>query len=271
MEYSFESDGQRPPEKIGHQKWSDAYERLLLEVRDEASRKKISSIPFHRLHKQFERFRCILDHVMRPRLIALSGGDDSITLVQRWAATVGERHTDSSVAPWAVGEGAKDWIQVTGFRDWSNLVFGDPLIAKVFCLNPSKDTIIGYTGDSEVASFSPALPAALIDDRRHVKTRLLLYQCYWTIKEIVRQPMLRCMQGDRASKPSPAWMELSDTLARLESITSPTYTLTRRSRKLRARKRRRSESPAGDGLGHRDWASRSPQRSWFELRRCSTP
>ncbi|KAK0386944.1 hypothetical protein NLU13_5257 [Sarocladium strictum] len=270
-EYLSSTTGQRPPGKRGHHTWSEAYERLLIEARDEAQRRKISAIPFARLHRQFERFRGILDHVMRPQLVLLHGGDESITLVHRHVQSSCEGHAGRCTAGSIHQTEPKESIRVVGFRDWSDVVFGDPLVAKALCTNASKDTINGFTGDRHIDAFSPELPPGLVDDRRNVTTRLLLYRCFWIIKEIVRRPTLPFIQGVQAAAPSPAWMELSDTLTMLESQPSPMHDARRRPRNVRVGKRRRSESPPGDRIPPRVWDSRSQARGWHERRRSSTP
>lgn len=267
------------PRSDGNRTWSDAYERLLLDARDEASRKKLSSIGFGRLHQQFARFRSLLDNVMRPRLVVLSGGDDSTTLVQRKAPeSLDETRQHPRFARPLLarnsaagfrGQETSDSFHTAGIRGWDHVIFGDPLIMKGLCMEPSTGIVHGFTGDAETSSFSTNMPPGIIDDRRHIHIRLLLYRCYWSIREIIRQPTSLSVNDVQAAVPSPAWKWLNDTLAELESTPAPRQRAPRRSGKGRLRKRGGSESPPGHRRRLESFVIRSPRRTWY--RRCSTP
>lgn len=282
-QYLSEAGGQRPIDTGGNRTWSDAYDRLVHEARLDASKKTLI-ISFGRLRVQFERFRGVLDNVMRPRLVALRGGEDWNTLVQHSDAQDESPEyspanywrdvlpLDGSQMPEA--EVHRSVARVTGFRDWSNLFFGDPLIASALSTDPSVEMVQGFSDDPETTSFLDDLPSGLVDDRRHVHIRLLLYRCYWAIREIIRKPRTPYIKDVQISYLSPGWKWLDETLRKLEALPSASGVSMHRARRTHVMKRRRSESPPNLGYSKRsstESVTRSPFRSWSERRRCSTP
>ncbi|KAK8084530.1 hypothetical protein PG997_005801 [Apiospora hydei] len=143
---------------------------------------------YSRIREQMARFSYTLDNVMESRLVLIDAGSDRNVLVTRStkAARLEEGSTRATCtkngSPQAkpsvtsrfscnshkesatfdnvkrVGEatgtqGVVDAteakrISVTGLLDWSNCIFGDPLMAKVFSRNPSDDFLRGprHTG-----------------------------------------------------------------------------------------------------------------------------
>lgn len=102
-------------------------------------------------------------------------------------------------------------IIVTGMRDWSNCVFGDPLFATAFHRNPNGNLWSGFTsptgGDTGPSS---------IEDEAHAETRLLLYECYHTITRVVRE--FYRPSKDSSKRELAARKELSGVMARLERV-----------------------------------------------------
>jgi hypothetical protein len=109
-------------------------------------------------------------------------------------------------------------ITVTGLRDWSNSIFGDPLMSFVFNQDPSPEFLRGFSRHSPPPSFhrdpttsriatyrtlfsspppdiKPAVTASdegeeqedLIEDRDNAPVRLLLYECYHAAVAVVQQ------------------------------------------------------------------------------------
>ncbi|ETS85501.1 hypothetical protein PFICI_03526 [Pestalotiopsis fici W106-1] len=109
------------------------------------------------------------------------------------------------------GQGENARISVSGLRDWSNCIFGDPLMAEIFNDEPSSNFIRGFRqqpsrgstlattahGTATTSSSSPAAgsisrissppPDDLIEDRENASIRLMLYECYHATVSIVKQ------------------------------------------------------------------------------------
>lgn len=80
-------------------------------------------------------------------------------------------------------------IRVTGLRDWSNCIFGDPLFARAFSDDPSDAFLRGFYG-SEPTPSTPGTPHeddGPIEDERNSRARLLLYQAYHATVSIVKE------------------------------------------------------------------------------------
>ncbi|KAK6194253.1 autophagy protein atg9 [Pestalotiopsis sp. IQ-011] len=93
-------------------------------------------------------------------------------------------------------------LSVSGLRDWSNCIFGDPLMAEVFNDDPPADFIRGFrqqpprgkttapttsSPSSHTSRASSPPPDDLIEDRENASSRLLLYECYHATHAVVKQ------------------------------------------------------------------------------------
>lgn len=77
-------------------------------------------------------------------------------------------------------------ISVTGLQDWSNCVFGDPLIVKAFSRNPSDDFLRGFRGQPPLPPVTPTC-CSVDEQNSSAAVRLLLYECYHAIVGVVKQ------------------------------------------------------------------------------------
>ncbi|EPE03670.1 hypothetical protein F503_01928 [Ophiostoma piceae UAMH 11346] len=116
-------------------------------------------------------------------------------------------------------------IVVTGFRDWSHCVFGDPLFASVFCNQPSAPFMSGFSStDSDSAKnannseviLDPLEPHAAHEETEYRSARLLLYQCYHAIVQIVRG--FYHPGRDRTTQELAARKRLTEILNKLEAV-----------------------------------------------------
>ena len=260
-------DGLGPIDGNGDRTWSETYDRLIREASSERRGKRLD-IPFDRVRIHFERFRGILDNIMRPRLVALDGGDDANALVIREAPTDRPREPTSSVDRLQPPDG-QDLIRLTGLQDWSNVIFGDPLIASIFSRNPSADVLKGFTRSAIVDTLSKDLPRGSFEDQRHVHVRLLLYQCYWIIKGMVQRPCNSSVWESWRIQSHADSVILLQTLAKLDALPSIEMRSDHEASKAHlSRKRRRSESPSSTRLACGVEPTLPVPR---QRRRCNTP
>ncbi|OAA54499.1 hypothetical protein SPI_08745 [Niveomyces insectorum RCEF 264] len=202
--------------------WSVAFHSILESILRDGEDVAVS-VPYSLIRKQFRRLRHVLDTVDTPSLVVVDAVDDTNLLVKRHpvakekneqgdaeqtrrsssslqptqhafrsttlASTTSDVTTSSVTEPFAAG------IVVTGLRDWSHCVFGDPLFASVFSEQPSTSFLRGFDGAEDsvvnVAAEDREARASHEDghedgDDRATTTRLLLYQCYHAVVRIVK-------------------------------------------------------------------------------------
>jgi len=119
------------------------------------------------------------------------------------------------------GDDGED-ILVTGFRDWSNCVFGDPLLAKAFHKDPSESFWKGFKSALE----DEPDHSEAIQDEKNAKTRMLLYECYHTITRVVRE-FYRPSKGS-SKRELEARKALNIILEKLNSVAEPSSARRRR-------------------------------------------
>jgi hypothetical protein len=104
-------------------------------------------------------------------------------------------------------------IQVVGLRDWSNGIFGDPLLATTFSNNPSKQLLDGFY-DTTAGKESPA-PSSEGHDAS-AKKRLLLYQAYHATVSIATE--FYRPQSESTTRELAARRKLTEVLTKLEEV-----------------------------------------------------
>lgn len=115
----------------------------------------------------------------------------------------------------AVVESPAD-IVVTGLRDWSHCVFGDPLFASVFSEQPSTPFLGGYASADRCCEQTVHDLCSCQDERENRAIRILLYQCYHAVVQVVRgfyRP-----GRDHTTQELAARKRLTGILAKLEAI-----------------------------------------------------
>lgn len=183
-----------PPEAnmSGFDTWSQAFHILLESVLRDLE-DSLVQVGYARVRYHFERLKHLLDKVHRPSLVSLEALEDTNILVtipesrshsvstQKGAASVKITVTNGGKA----ASGEEDAISVTGLRDWSNCLFGDPLIATTFNESPSKNFLHGL--ETPVCEGDPFTTVPLIEDREHVAARVLLYEAYHCLCGIAKE------------------------------------------------------------------------------------
>ncbi|KAK1981874.1 hypothetical protein LZ30DRAFT_591804 [Colletotrichum cereale] len=204
-------------ESRGVESWTTAFHSMLEAVLRDGEDMQVM-LGYDTIRRHFKRLQYTLDEIKIPRLVAVDVGKDINTLALRTLQRDGIAYFASSKTKSAlegvppsngsnagneetVGQGTEsesedaanaslyrqDDITMTGMKDWSNFVFGDPLFALNLGHDPSSDFLAGFGGDSSVRdTISAVFSSDLIEDKEMAHVRLLLYDCYHTVTHIAK-------------------------------------------------------------------------------------
>mgnify|MGYP005988848069 CR=1 FL=1 len=148
-------------------RWSDAFSAMFLNLTYDAENLGIN-FSRQRCESTVARFKSFLDAVDEPRLLLLDAGSALNTLVQTTPST------------------SEAGIKVTGLREWSCGVFGDPLFTAAFTDGTNPDLWDGYYTSLGPDAVNADYSGSPIVDRNHVFIRLLLYQIYHGLVTVVK-------------------------------------------------------------------------------------
>ncbi|KAK1753501.1 hypothetical protein QBC47DRAFT_44981 [Echria macrotheca] len=172
--------------------WSAAFHLLLEGVLRDGEDMAVT-MPYVGVRRTFRRLRYILDRVTIPRLVVVDGAEDGNVLVDD-ARTDGDDDDDTQLGG---NDDTQGRLVVTGLQDWSNCLFGDPLIGTIFSDGPSDAFLEGFNGGPVVAGTVQVvagmgggglrLSRDVICDPEAGGIRLLLYEMYHALVRIVRQ------------------------------------------------------------------------------------
>ncbi|KAI1332275.1 hypothetical protein F5Y16DRAFT_173505 [Xylariaceae sp. FL0255] len=182
----------------GANSWGKAFHSLLEGILRDGEDLAVT-MSYERIRAMFHRFANILDAVTTPRLVVCDAADDDVVLVTRSRpdpetkreTTPGSRtrikveqfleseNSEKFLAESGEGQGREPTIRLTGLRDWSSCIFGDPLFAPAFS-HPTPEFERGFHGRSH--SY-----ASVIEDQQNAPHRLLLYECYHAAVALVGQ------------------------------------------------------------------------------------
>ncbi|KAI1656119.1 hypothetical protein F4813DRAFT_145830 [Daldinia decipiens] len=191
--------------------WKQTFHSLLEGVLRDAEDMAVT-ISYEPIRSYFNRLGHLLDGVTTARLVILDAADDLNILVSRTlnpgiskdennkqlihtqdikqykTEDIFEKTTPEQT-PGGTGKGIEPPpdanhhpITVTGLRDWSNSIFGDPLFSEIFSQDPTPDFLRGFHHPSH-----SNLNLNLIDDPASASARLLLYECYHATVGVVQQ------------------------------------------------------------------------------------
>lgn len=219
-----------------HDRWSDAFRYMLESTLRDAEDFNVT-IPYDSIRDHVSRFRHFLDAVTSPCLVAIDAGEDTNTLVspatrrpvqESGCRLTGDRppehdkrgHGDDALNANESTEAiarAEGPMQVTGIREWSNCVFGDPLFASVLSRRASPEIWDGFKSalwenGLEVFDAGPDP----FEDPRNAESRRLLYECYHAATAIVREYYRRCSDSD--DREMPARKRLTQALRKLDNM-----------------------------------------------------
>ncbi|KAL2072264.1 hypothetical protein VTL71DRAFT_11607 [Oculimacula yallundae] len=150
------------PKLKGSETWSEAFRTLLEAILRDGEDMSVL-LPYETIRAHYRRLSWRLDAVTSPRLVVINLNQDTNVMVER---TIFKDVSDKSI----------EEVTLTGLRNWSQGVFGDPLISSCFD-NPSEEFLEGWVeGGGEV-----------IEDEENKGGRVLLYQCYRAVVTIVTE------------------------------------------------------------------------------------
>ncbi|EMT68684.1 hypothetical protein NOF04DRAFT_1037069 [Fusarium oxysporum II5] len=233
----------------GADSWRVAFHSLLESVLRDGEDLTIM-FNYNNIRHHFERFQHLLDAVTKPRLVVLDAGEDSNTLIHRPYESEKKSHmplkevqsqpklgkgvsrkpdnggkvrqdytivfqddTNIKEEYMITDEPSQNPIEVTGLRQWSNCVFGDPLLATIFSKRPRPT-------DDFWRGFDKPLPGetttSIIEDRDNAHIRMLLYECYHAVVTLVGEYYRP--QTDSSRRELAARKHLGNVLARLEEL-----------------------------------------------------
>jgi hypothetical protein len=236
--------------------WSEAFhsqlENILRDGEDMAVTLGYSTIRGH-----FRRFRHLLDDVKTPRLVVVDAWDDANILIHRPSPSdaanernakenrpkgcskkairqddgISGRSNDSRaiisdetggvhVAQLGSGRCHSDGVYVTGLRDWSNCVFGDPLFTSAFSQEATDNFLLGFNAkpgemydEQDDEDMDEAVEEDVIENRARADVRLLLYKCYHAAVGVVKEFYRPSRDG--SSRELAARKMLNEALTRL--------------------------------------------------------
>jgi hypothetical protein len=195
------------PPTTGSKTWAEAFNVLLEGILRDGEDMALL-LPYEVVRSHYERLSWRLDAVTLPRLVVLDAGSETNVMIER------KSEDGESVA---TGEGVK----VTGLRNWSQGVFGDPLISNVF-EEPTEGFLEGWRESGE----------DIIEDGENADVRLLLYKCYRAVVSIVTEYYRPHPQGDSSRRELEGRRKLTSALAELEKIDVVVNDALKRSRSL---------------------------------------
>lgn len=230
----------------GMDSWALAFHAILEGILRDAEDMAVT-IPYEAIRRQFRRLRYFLERVIVPRLVILDAAHESNIMAQRTApghdarmktnTVLEDPFEDSDESDISQGGGRRQGcehapsIRLTGLREWSNCIFGDPLMAMVFSDKPSREFLHGFNGQSKKNKdhvdegdgrsgsggfHSWPMYGDIVEIPEEAHVRLLLYQCYHATVAIVKEFYRpRC---DSTSREFAARKRLNRALMRLEEV-----------------------------------------------------
>lgn len=178
------------PSDTGYDTWSEAF-HLMMESMMRDLEDRLVQVGYARVRRHFDRLRHLLDRVTRPALVAIQGSEDANILVSLSGETNGLRlfpGSDASSIEDSTnddGESRKCGIKVHGLRDWSNCIFGDPLIATTFIDLAPAAFISGL--NTPFSNDDPFQGSSVIEDPERAPCRILLYNCYHALRGLANE------------------------------------------------------------------------------------
>lgn len=179
------------PPTTGSETWAEGFNVLLEGILRDGEDMAVL-LPYEVVRSHYQRLSWRLDAVTLPRLVVLDAGSETNVMIERKSEDGGSTATD-------------DGVKVTGLRNWSQGVFGDPLISNVF-EEPSEGFLEGWRESGE----------DIIEDGENADVRLLLYRCYRAVVSIVTEYYRP--QGDSSRRELEGRRKLTSALAELEKI-----------------------------------------------------
>ncbi|OTA99497.1 hypothetical protein M426DRAFT_67703 [Hypoxylon sp. CI-4A] len=188
--------------------WRQAFHSLLEGVLRDAEDMAVT-ISYEPIRGYFNRLGFVLDGVTVARLVVLDACDEPNVLVSRSTKSTEKGEAinlqtlstqEAEKSKIATNQPKKEssqeeesresantqpsTISLTGIRDWSNCIFGDPLFAEVFNQQPSAEFLRGFRGTD---GRGESTDDGVVEDCENAPMRLLLYECYHATVGVVKQ------------------------------------------------------------------------------------
>ncbi|KAI9052470.1 hypothetical protein LZ554_003814 [Drepanopeziza brunnea f. sp. 'monogermtubi'] len=151
------------PKVSGSETWSEAFQTLLEAVLRDGEDMSVL-LPYETIRTHYRKLCWRLDAVKTPRLVVINVNSDDNVMVERRFSSKGESTKPVETA------------RLTGLRNWSQGIFGDPVLSSCFD-DPSDEFIEGWQDGGE----------EVIEDEENMNGRSLLYQCYRAVVMIVTE------------------------------------------------------------------------------------
>jgi hypothetical protein len=214
------------PSSRGSSSWPLAFMSLVEGVLRDGEDMAVL-LPYDVIRSHFLRLEWRLGSVTVPRLVVIDAGDEQNILVERIQDEAGSSPESTSPA-----QQPKNKITVTGLRDWSQGIFGDPLLCSKF-EDPSDDFMDGWKTEDGTC---------LIEDLEGAKARVLLYKVYRAIIMIVAAYYRPA--ADSSRRELEGRRKLTGALAELDKIDIP-------SSSIDSKRSRSGSDSTGDGISKR--------------------
>ncbi|KAK4099926.1 hypothetical protein N658DRAFT_560034 [Parathielavia hyrcaniae] len=221
--------------------WSVAFHSMLEGVLRDGEDMAVV-MAYSAMRRQLRRLGHVLDDVRVGRLVPVDFMLDGVGKeMQKMADTQAEEEDGEETPPTHTNPlHPRHRLRVTGLRDWSSCVFGDPLLAAVFSdpqqqQPPSTAFLEGFNGETKQPEpahrhdtpvvdphnlpFLPCLNEAVIEAADTAWIRILLYQVYHAAARIVGE-FYRPRQ-DSSARELEARRKLNEALARLAEVEVP--------------------------------------------------
>lgn len=224
-----------------HDLWSEAFLSIMEATLRDAEDFNVS-IQYAAVRGHVNCFTHFLDAVTCPRLVAIDAGEDTSTLVspasspqahEKGQLCTGAQETyqqssqsppfgerspfDAKGTPRSTRPPGPESMRVTGLRDWSNCIFGDPLLTSVLSRDASPEIWDRFQSPLQERLVDLAdMQLQSLDDAQNAGVRRLLYECHHAVTAIVREYCRRYDDGD--DREMPARKRLTQALRALDNL-----------------------------------------------------
>ncbi|KAF7928876.1 uncharacterized protein EAE97_009718 [Botrytis byssoidea] len=220
----FKQSPPSAPLGSGSSTWSEAFNTLLESILRDGEDMAVL-LPYDVVRSHYQRLSWRMDAVKLPRLVLLDLGERNVMIEN---GIKGSSHIPT------------ESLKVTGLRNWSQGVFGDPLLSNVF-ENPSEGFMEGWkAGDED----------DLIEDTGNAEVRLLLYRCYRAVLGIVTEYYRP--QNDSSRRELENRRNLTAALLELEKVDVAVNDMLKRARSLSSSVAPETESSKRQKIGIED-------------------
>ncbi|KAF7874410.1 uncharacterized protein EAF02_008387 [Botrytis sinoallii] len=221
----FKQSPPSAPLGSGSPTWSEAFNTLLESILRDGEDMAVL-LPYDVVRSHYQRLSWRMDAVKLPRLVLLDLGERNVMIEN--GIKEGSSHIPT------------ESLKLTGLRNWSQGVFGDPLLSNVF-ENPSEGFMEGWkAGDED----------DLIEDTGNAEVRLLLYRCYRAVLGIVTEYYRP--QNDSSRRELENRRNLTAALSELEKVDVAVNDMLKRARSLSSSVAPEAESSKRQKIGIED-------------------